>query len=91
MQEKIAQYVGIKYGEDIANELSNKTTVTIQPPVYSAAIMLRHQEWEKHVRKKQVNIKASMGANIVQLQAASIQDAVAIAKVENNFEDIEYH
>ncbi len=23
MQEKIAQYVGIKYGEDIANELTN--------------------------------------------------------------------
>ena len=25
-QEKIAQYVGIKYGEDITNELSNETT-----------------------------------------------------------------
>ena len=47
-QEKIAQYVGIKYGEDIANELANKTTVK----VYSAAIVLRHQEWEAHVRKK---------------------------------------
>jgi hypothetical protein len=41
-QEKIAQYVGIKYGEDIANKLTNKTTVTIPPPVYSAAILLRH-------------------------------------------------
>jgi len=28
-QKKIAQYVGIKYGEDIANELTNKTTVTV--------------------------------------------------------------
>jgi hypothetical protein len=89
-QEKIAQYIGIKYGEDIANELSNKTTVTIPPPVYSAAIMLRHQEWEKHVRKKQVNIEAAMGAKLVQLQAASIQDAVAISEVENEIEDIEY-
>ena len=89
-QEKIAQYVGIKYGEDIGNKLSNKTTVTIPPPVYSAAIMLRHQEWEKHVRKKQVNIKAAMEAKLVQLQAASIQDAVAIAKVENEIEDIKY-
>ena len=43
-QEKIAQYVGIKYGEDIANELTNKTTVTVAPPVYSSAILLRHQE-----------------------------------------------
>jgi hypothetical protein len=45
-QEKIAQYVGIKYGEDIANELTNKTTVTVAPPVFSAAILLRHQEWD---------------------------------------------
>ncbi len=32
-QEKIRQCVGIKFGEDIANELTNKTTVTIPPPV----------------------------------------------------------
>ncbi len=62
MQVKIAQHVGIKYGEDIANELTNKTMVTIPPPVYSAAILLRHQEWEKHVRKKQVNIKTALDA-----------------------------
>ena len=43
-QEKIGQYVGIKYGEDIANELTNKATMTIPPPVYSTAILLRHQE-----------------------------------------------
>ena len=72
-QGKIAQYVGIKYGEDISNVLSNKTTVTIPPPVYSAAIMLRHQEWEKHVRKKQVNIKTAMDTKFVQLRAASIK------------------
>jgi hypothetical protein len=38
-QEKIRQYVGIKYGEDIANELTNKTTATIPPPLYSTAIL----------------------------------------------------
>jgi hypothetical protein len=41
-QEKIGQYVGIKYEEDIANELTNKAAVTIPPPVYSTAILLRH-------------------------------------------------
>jgi hypothetical protein len=44
VQEKIGQYVGIKYGEDMANELTNKTMVTIPPPTYSTAILLRHQE-----------------------------------------------
>jgi hypothetical protein len=30
-QEKIAQYIGAKYGEDIANELQNKTKVATLP------------------------------------------------------------
>jgi hypothetical protein len=68
-QEKIAQYVGIKYGEDIANELTNKTMVTIPLPVYSAAILLRHQEWEKHVREKQVNIKTALDAKLRKLKS----------------------
>ena len=91
-QEKIGQYVGIKYGEDIANELVNKVTVTIPPPVYTTAILLRHQEWERHVRKKQVNLKTALDRKLAQLRSASgIQDAVAIAEVENQVEDIEYH
>jgi hypothetical protein len=90
MQEKITQYVGIKYGEDITNELTNKTTVTIPPLVYSAAILLRHQEWEKHVRKKQVNIKTALNAKLRKLKslASDIQDAVAIVEVENEIKDV---
>jgi hypothetical protein len=91
MQEKIGQYVGIKYGEDIANELTNKTTVTIPPPVYSTAILLRHQEWERHVRRKQKIMRTALDAKLAQLQSAlGIQDAVAIAEVENQVKDVAY-
>jgi hypothetical protein len=91
-QEKIGQYVGIKYGEDIANKLTNKTTVTIPPPVYSTAILLRHQEWERHARSKQKNMRTALDAKLAQLQSAlGIQDAVAITKVENQVKDIAYH
>jgi hypothetical protein len=91
-QEKIGQYIGIKYGEDIANELTNKATVTIPSPVYSTAILLRHQEWERHVRRKQVNMRTALDAKLAQLQSLSgIQDAVAIAKVENQVKDVVYH
>ncbi len=90
-QEKIGQYIGIKYGEDIANKLTNKTTVTIPPPVYSTVILLRHQEWERHVRRKQANMRTALDAKLAQLQSASgIQDAVAIAKVENQVEEVAY-
>ena len=41
-QEKVQQYVGIKYGEDIANELNNRVQVVIQSPEYSQAIKTRH-------------------------------------------------
>jgi hypothetical protein len=91
-QEKIGQYVGIKYGEDIAIQLTNKAMVTIPPPVYSTAILLRHQEWERHVRRKQMNMMTALDAKLAQLQSASgIQDAVPIAKVENQVEDVAYH
>jgi hypothetical protein len=91
-QEKIGQYVGIKYGEDVANEQTNKATVTIPPPLYSTAILLRHQEWERHVRRKQVNMRTALDAKLAQLQSTSgIQDAIAIAKVKNQVEDVAYH
>jgi hypothetical protein len=91
-QEKTGQNIGMIYGEDIANELTNKATVTIPPPVYSTAILLRHQEWERHVRRKQVNMRTALDAKLAQLHsAAGIQDAVAIAKVENQVEDIAYY
>jgi hypothetical protein len=44
-QEKIQQYVGIKFGEDIANEIKNMKLVVLTPPKYSNAIKLRHQEY----------------------------------------------
>jgi hypothetical protein len=61
-------------------------------PVYSAAILLRHKEWEKHVRKTQVNIETALDAKLRKLKslASDIQDAIAIAKVKNEIEDIVY-
>jgi hypothetical protein len=39
MQEKIAQYIGAKYGEDIANKLQNKTRVVFSAPAYPSVMM----------------------------------------------------
>jgi hypothetical protein len=68
MQEMIGQYVGIKYGEDIANELTNKATLTIPPSMYSTAILLKHQEWERHVRMKQMNMRTALDAKLAHLR-----------------------
>ena len=91
-QEKIAQYVGVKVGKDIANELTNKTTVVVPPLVYSIAIQLKHQEWEVHVCKKQSKVKAALQAKLSKLQALDKDehDNVEIAGLENQIEDLEY-
>jgi hypothetical protein len=50
-QEKIQQYVGIKFGEDIASKIKNKKLVVLTPPKYSDAIKLRHQEYERLIKE----------------------------------------
>ena len=89
-QEKIVQHVGLKYGEDISNEVTNKTTVVVATPVYYAANKTRHQDWERHVRSKQTRVKAALDAKLVQLRGAAVHDVVEIANVENEIEDIIY-
>jgi hypothetical protein len=39
LQEKIAQYIGAKYGEDIANKLQNKTRIVLSAPAYPNTTM----------------------------------------------------
>jgi hypothetical protein len=41
-QEKIVQYIGAKYGEDIANKLQNKTRIVLSAPAYPSATMACH-------------------------------------------------
>ena len=55
-QEKVQQYVGIKFGEDIASKIKNEKLVVLTQPKYSDAIKLRHQEYERLVRRKQGNL-----------------------------------
>jgi hypothetical protein len=54
--------------------------------------MLRYQEWEVRVRKKQKNMKTALDAKLKQLRAAAMadRDVVAIADTENLIDDIEY-
>ena len=47
--EKIVQYVGTTYGQDICNELQNKTTVTIPEPAHAQAVIDRHTAREQVV------------------------------------------
>ena len=92
-QEKIQQYVGINFGKDIANEITNKTLVTLTPPKYSDAIEQRHVMWGQLVRKKQTNLMTALKTRLITLQAAGNADDnvnLEIANLENEIDDLEF-
>ncbi len=90
IQEKIQQYVGIKYGKDIANEICNKVTVVLRLPQYSDVIINRHQEWERHSRRKQTNLLAALEDQLRGLKANPNADPVKVATTSNDLEDLKY-
>jgi hypothetical protein len=53
LQEKIAQYIGAKYGEDIANKHQNKTRIVLSAPVYPTTMMTQHALQIALVRSQQ--------------------------------------
>jgi hypothetical protein len=68
--EKLIQYVGTNYGQDISNELQNKMTVTIVEPVYTPEVLARHAIRETMIRVGQANIQTARQAQRTILQAA---------------------
>ena len=68
--EKVIQYVGTTYGQDICNELQNKTTVTLPEPIHTQQVLDRHRAREVMIRAGQTNIQAARRAQETMLQAA---------------------
>ncbi len=69
MQEKIAQYIGAKYGEDIANKLQNKTRVVLSAPTYSSVMLTCHALKIALVRHQQAMMKTARLSSHTLLEA----------------------
>jgi hypothetical protein len=54
--EKLVQYVGANYGQDINNELQNKVWVVLTEPVHTDDVLARHSVREVMIRNSQLNI-----------------------------------
>jgi hypothetical protein len=48
--EKLVQFVGTNYGQDISNELQNKIPVILSEPVHTPEVLARHAIHEQMVR-----------------------------------------
>ena len=62
--EKVTEYVGTMFGQDISNELQIKVTVTLAEPAHNAGLLARHKARETVVRAGQANIQAEREARL---------------------------
>ena len=70
--EKIIQYVGTKYGEDIANEIESRSLSTFTPPQHTAEVLRKHAA-KTTLKRTQQN--ALLGAH--QVMEANLQALIA--------------
>jgi hypothetical protein len=68
--EKLAQYVGTNYGQDISNKLQNKITVILVEPVHTDDVLLKHILRETMIRNGQMNIQRARKSQETILEAA---------------------
>jgi hypothetical protein len=81
--EKLVQYVGTNYGQDISNELQNKIYVDIIEPVHSAEVLRKHGFREAMIRSGQRNIQQARQAQEKIIEAAVLaKDPDAPMKLE---------
>ena len=75
--EKLVQYVGTNYAQDISNELQNKLTVTVPEPVHTDDVIARHALREQMVRAGQDNLQQARLAQRAIIEAAIVRDPTA--------------
>ncbi len=69
LQEKIAQYIGAKYGEDRANKFQNKTRIVLSAPAYPNTTMTQHTFWIVLVRSQQASMSTAWLSSLTLLEA----------------------
>jgi hypothetical protein len=95
-QEKISEYVGIKYGDDVANELINRVRVVLAPPDYPDDAKIRHVADRKIIEQQRENTlkakKSILGTLESQLLATPTDTKVMNDKavVENEIIQLEH-
>jgi hypothetical protein len=93
--EKLVQYVGTNYGQDIINELQNKVWVVLTEPVHTDDVLARHSVREVMIRNGQLNIQQARQAqetiHKAAVQAGTDMDApVKLAILQNEIAQGEF-
>ena len=94
--EKVCDYVGTEYGNDIATELINKVEMTIPQPTYPQAVLTRHTARENVIQTGRQNLLAAKQQQLTTLQTQALQaDApaelpVTIASLQNEMAQLTF-
>jgi hypothetical protein len=68
--EKLVQYIGTNYGQDINKELQNKVWFVLTEPVHTNDVLARHIVREVMIRNGQLNIQQARQAQDTILKSA---------------------
>ena len=68
--EKLVQYVGTDYGQDICNELQNKLTVNLVEPFNVPELIAQHIIRERMMRTGQANIQTARETQMIIMEVA---------------------
>ena len=60
--EKLVQYVGTNYGQDISNKLQNKITLNLIDPVHAPKVTARHAIRERMIITVQAKIHNALAS-----------------------------
>jgi hypothetical protein len=69
--EKLVQFVGTNYGQDISNELQNKIPVILSEPIHTPEVLARHAIREQMVRTGEENLQRACLSKRVILETAA--------------------
>jgi hypothetical protein len=68
--EKLAQYVGTNYGQDISNKLQNNITDILIDPVHTDDVLMKHSLRETMIHNGQMDIQRARKSQETILEAA---------------------
>ena len=93
--EKLVQYIGTNYGQDISNELQNKAVITLAEPTHSATVLARHVVHEMMIHTSQVNLQAARHMQLLLLQAlvdsgVDPEAPMKLAVLQNEMAQVEF-
>ena len=92
--ERVVHHVGTIHGEDISNELLNRTAIVIPKPQYEQTVLDAHQAEMTRRNKQYVRLQSARKTKLDAYKVLVAKDpdaGFAVAELENDIEEAEFN